>query len=640
MRRSLLPVPLALALAGCGPTPPATPKDRAPGERAPLTATCDGADPVRCALPFPSNTFARADGSTRTGLRLALDGSALTVREDTSLINHADGFSRASPLLTAFPSAVDPGSLGTGDGAALRLYEAQPGDRFGRQVPLRLELATADVSPAGEVLLLGYPRRPLTPASDHVALLLDDVRAADGSPFPQERSTQVALGLQAPESGEEQRHAAYHAPTRALVAQVGVDPRRVLRVWDFTSRSREDARARMLSARAQAQAAVDAGSVTVAWDLVQAPTSGDVALVLEGRLVGLPDFRTSDGTLSVGQDGMPVPTGIHDAPFRLMVPRGGGNYRMAFFGHGTGGNHHEDQFDAQMAAQGLGKVTGLFYGWNDTEVFQTLTRLERMFRGVARSTAGLMQALADLSAVEQALAGPLLGDALSAAQLGGQPNPAAGRRPDLSRATWTGGSLGGTMGLAYTGVSDRIRHAVLNVPGGAWTHFIPGSELYVALRPAMAGGQSSYMDFRMALAMSQGAWDDVDGANWADELAAGEGAALVQQSMGDTVLPNPGSEFAAGAVGATQLGAVLREVPGLPQADEVVGRSGYTQFGAPGSSALSIHGFAARDGVAGDAAREQIFGFLSSVLDGAPRITVPQACRDNTPAGSCDFRAP
>jgi len=224
--------------------------------------------------------------------------------------------------------------------------------------------------------------------------------------------------------------------------------------------------------------------------------------------------------------------------------------------------------------------------------------------------------------------------------LGGQPNPAAGRRPDLSRATWTGGSLGGTMGLAYTGVSDRIRHAVLNVPGGAWTHFIPGSELYIALRPAMAGGQSSYMDFRMALAMSQGAWDDVDGANWADELAEGDGAALVQQSMGDTVLPNPGSEFAAGAVGATQLGAVLREVPGIPHAEEVVGSSGYTQFGAPGTSPLSVHGFAARDGVAGAAAREQIFDFISSVLEGTPRIRVPQACRDNTPAGSCDFRGP
>jgi len=595
---------------------------------------------VRCALPFPSNTFARADDTTRTGLRLAFDGSALTVREDASLLNHADGFSRASPLLTAFPTAVDAASLGSGDGAALRLYEAQPGEHFGRQVALRLDLATADTSPAGEVLLIGYPRRPLTPASDHVALLVDDVRAADGTAFPQERSTQVALGLLAPASEEEQRFAAYHAPTRALVAKVGVDPQHVLRVWDFTSRSREDARARMLSARNQAQAAVDAGAVTVAWDVVQVPTSGDVALVLEGRLLGLPDFRNKDGLLSVGLDGLPLPTGTHEAPFRLMVPRGQGNYRLAFFGHGTGGNFHEEQFDAQMAAQGLGKVNGMFYGWNDAEVFQTLTRLERMFRGVARSTAGLMQALADLSAVEQALAGPLLGDALAAADMGGQVNPAAGRRPDLTLATWTGGSLGGTMGLAYTGVSDRIRHAVLNVPGAAWTHFIPGSELYIALRPAMAGGQSSYMDFRMALAMSQGAWDDVDGANWADELAEGDGAALVQQSMGDTVLPNPGSEFAAGAVGASQLGAVLRDVPGLPHVEEVVGGSGYTQFGAPGTSPLSIHGFAARYGLAGDAAREQIFGFISSVLQGAPHITVPHACRNNTPAGSCDFRAP
>ena len=76
MRRALLA--LSLALCACGPAAPAPVVDRAPGERTPLTARCDAADPVRCALPFPSNTFARADATTRTGLRLALDGSALT----------------------------------------------------------------------------------------------------------------------------------------------------------------------------------------------------------------------------------------------------------------------------------------------------------------------------------------------------------------------------------------------------------------------------------------------------------------------------------------------------------------------------------------------------------------------------------
>lgn len=637
--RQRLSLVAACTFVACGASQDLTPRQA--GERAPLTATCDATDPVRCALPFPSNTFAVKDASTRTGLRVALDGNALTTREDTSKLNHADGFSRASPLLTAFPRPVDPASLGTGDTAALRLYEAQPGERFGRQVPLRFDLASADRSPEGEELLIGYPRRPLAPAFDHVALLMDDVRAEDGSAFPQERPTRVALGLVPPATADERALFAYHAPARELVQKVGVDPARVLRAWDFTVRSREDARARMVKARTLAQGAVDAGEVGVAWDLVQpGPSGSTVELVLEGRLVGVPSIRGEDGQLTLGADGLPVASGAHEMPFRLMVPRGTGNYRMAFFGHGTGGNYHEDQFDAELSARGLGKANGMFYGWNDAEVFQTLTGLERMLRGVGKSTAGLMQGLMDLSALEQALAGPLLADALSAPTLNGQPNPAAGRRPDLDAPVWTGGSLGGTMGLAYTGISERIRTAVLNVAGGAWTHFVPGSELYTVLRPAMAGGQKTLLDFRMALAISQAAWDDVDGANWADELAEGDGQALVQQSMGDTVLPNPGTEFVAGAVGATQLGAVLHPVPGLPLGDEVAARSGYTQFRAEGSTPLAVHGFAAREGPAGDAAREQIFEFLSSVLDGDPRISVPDLCRTNTPAGSCDFRTP
>jgi hypothetical protein len=51
--------------------------------------------------------------------------------------------------------------------------------------------------------------------------------------------TRAALGLAAPATEEQSRARAYHAPTRAMLVRAGVDLAHVSRVWDFTTRSRE-----------------------------------------------------------------------------------------------------------------------------------------------------------------------------------------------------------------------------------------------------------------------------------------------------------------------------------------------------------------------------------------------------------------
>ena len=85
-----VPLSLMVLLFACG-APEVVP--RAPGARAPLTAACDELDPGRCLLPWPSNTFTRVDASSPTGLRLAIDQAALSVDDDASYMNLADGFS-------------------------------------------------------------------------------------------------------------------------------------------------------------------------------------------------------------------------------------------------------------------------------------------------------------------------------------------------------------------------------------------------------------------------------------------------------------------------------------------------------------------------------------------------------------------
>jgi hypothetical protein len=89
-----------------------------------------------------------------------------------------------------------------------------------------------------------------------------------------------------------------------------------------------------------------------------------------------------------------------------------------------------------------------------------------------------------------------------------------------------------------------------------------------------------------------------------------------------------------------QVGAVIVPIDGVAPVAGGGGatRTAITQFRVPSTvtSALDIHGFAAKGSPAGVAAREQIAAFLRSVWAGAPRIDLPPTCAAR-PTRSCDF---
>src|SRR6185437_2117430 len=97
--------------------------DRQPGVRAPLTAACGDMDTVACLLPWPSSTFMVADKSTETGVRVQIAKSSLIAPDDPWSINLANGFSRVTPLVTAFNTNV--GTIPTGANGPVRLIVAQ-----------------------------------------------------------------------------------------------------------------------------------------------------------------------------------------------------------------------------------------------------------------------------------------------------------------------------------------------------------------------------------------------------------------------------------------------------------------------------------------------------------------------------------
>ena len=605
------------------------------GVRAPLTASCDPMDTTRCFLPWPSSVYTVADASTPTGLRVHLDPEQLIAPDDPSSINLADGFSRVTPLVTGFAANVQALPTAADGMGSVRLIVAQHGDpALGSFVPLRFDVEQdQDQNGNTESMVFGYPLRPLEANADYVAVVLDDLPVM-GTPPAASHDAEVALGLVKPATLAEAKLAAYHAPTRAVLAKAGVDPAHVVRVWDFTTRSAQDPTARLAAMRAGALAAVMGGKTTVSITSVDTSAGPPIAAAVVGTIDGLPEYitPTPGSTFTLDANGLPTPIGTRSAPFRVVIPTGTGDYHVVVYGHGTGGSYDETTLDAEIAGSGAAKIGIQFDGWNGTVVLDTFIGLTKIFQGTRYATGMLMQALADATAIESTLSGAL-GDALSAPMLGGMPNPAAGRRPDATHI-WAGGSLGGIMSLVAVSADPTLRYGVLNVPGAAWTHYIPKSQLYTMVAGLLYGPYQGYLNPKQYLAMSQGDWDEVDGAIWAGGLTGRNAAFLVQESIGDPIVPNPGTEMVAVVTSAKQVGAVLVPIAaGIPAATEVTGASGITQYEVTSSNPYDIHGFAAQNTPAGNAARSQIAAFVSSIWAGSPTITVPAGC----PNGNCNF---
>jgi len=647
---------LALALAACsggssdtGNAGVSAVTDRSPGERAPLTGRCDAQDPFRCVLPFPSSTFMAADPDMPTGVRVMVDDTVLPGGDDdATFLNSADGFSRISPILTGFDSLVDtawldalPRATPLPEDAPVQVINAQPGHpAYGQRIPIWAELVLGGAT-GTDHLLIAYPLVPMAPGADHVVVVTDALREADGGDIPVSRTTDLITGLASPRTMEEAELAAYHAPTRAVLEDAGVDAGAVVRAWDFTTRSDKNLTGRL---DRMMEVIREAGGFGVEIDAVRETSEADISVLVLGRLTGVPWFLDEEDRFVLDGQGRPQVLGEGEVRFRVVVPANGydgtpgGDYRIAMYGHGTGGGIGDDSFDEQIAAEGIAKVSLEFGAWNGDDLVWTLQRMLRMNAGVEQSTAMLLHSVVGGYAILQSLDGGL-GAALQAEMLDGLPNPAAGRALITDDPIWVGGSLGGTMGAIIGTAYPEIDTAVLNVPAGAWTHLIPDSLMYEsAMQPVLEAKYGDPIDARMAIALTQTGWDDVDGPLWADRALADGVSFLLQESMGDPVVPNQGTSVLATALGADMVGPPLEPIVGLAVVDEVRDGVGITQYRVPDTGVYDVHGFAARSTLAGAAAMEQIFTFVRSGWDeGSPRVAFPAGCSEVTPAGDCDF---
>ena len=601
----------------------------------PQTAICDPNDSTLCLLPWPSSRFQRSNGSSPTGIRVEVDSQALGREQDCSQLNQADGFSRITPILSAFGAdiAVPDGIWLDGP---LRVYLAEPDhEKYGEPVPLAFHVVKEiDFRGTLKSLLVGYTQVVLEPGARYVAVVTDDLEVVDATVLAPSPETELILGLRRGENQSERQLASYHRATRDVLQDIGIRTDEVVRVWDFYTRS--DASGALQEMRSQALAAVDDGGVVAVADSVTVVPNGPVLMTILGHLEGVPIFH-EDGVMTTDSQGVPVATRTGNAPFRMVVPRTDADYPIVIYGHGGGGAYTDATFDRLITEMGAAKISMPFHGWGREETIRSMLALIDAVEQSGLSANLLLQSFADIGAMNRAIPGALT-QMLEAQTIGGFPNPAAGRKPTSDPTIWIGHSLGATAGLTHVLSEPDIGYAVLSAGGLRWSQWMQHSIVWREYLEAVLGsGYGGDIGASHILAVTQTLWDPVDAAlQWRDMRSAPL-MALVMENLGDTFMPNFATSASAAMLGAVYVGEPIQAHLDAGWEIEVTGQTAMTQYSLANADEADLHDLIFGAHEAGTSAQEQIRDFFQSVWAGNPTITIPDGCATNTPSTQCNF---
>lgn len=271
-----------------------------------------------------------------------------------------------------------------------------------------------------------------------------------------------------------------------------------------------------------------------------------------------------EGTLVLGDDGLPVPQGTVEADLFVHVPgsvrdAAAGSAPVWVFGHGIfsnpglyfGDDKDEDGVIALAEAAGAVVVATTWRGLT-TKDFGVPSSVAGDFGRFPELTDLLAQGVANTAALVRAVTD---GDLLDQAVFDGKADPATLR--------YYGISLGGIEGAVLLSLEDRLPHGVLHVGGSTWSTMLERSVHWTLFEDTLvSSGLDDPADRQLLYSVSQLFWDPVDPASYAADLR--DRSVLWQVAVGDDQVSNLTSYTLARGAGATLLAPAAVEVPGLP----------------------------------------------------------------------------
>lgn len=655
LRWSSLVVGLSLLLAGCGDD-----TRLPPAEESPRVEVVYG-DPLTTQLvPFPSDRYTVPDASTRTGLRLRVDAEAtgdafvasypLVVQR----LGELDGFSTAGGLALQLSAPIDgqafAGSQGgtafealdpqafMGPGSPLLLVDVDPASpAFGATIgllPRYFEQTQDDYYVRDEITIVARPAVPLVPARRYAFFATRALLDLEGRPVVRSAAFEELMS-----GGGGEYEASVREAVQVLQSSVGVAAEDVIVASVFTTESvhdemvalAESARDRPLPAQVEP------------WT-VQQTSEADARVRFRGTFVSPEYRRESDGTFEIA-DGTPVPQsdvelevylGFSDANFSGPRP-------VVIYQHGLGGDKDGSWGTSERLAdvvaggvaviaidspghgfrgdggEGIASSVFGYFGIDPDSGEFDIARARDNFRQMAADQLELVRFVQSLSEL----------DLLPEGAPDGVPDL------DVSQLLYIGHSFGSVQGPTLFALAPEVRHAVWNVGGDGLMFLLEDSGTFSlvvnGLRPPATpdGALARFMSAAQAIV------DPGDPLNYAPYALgasltpagpAGPRSVLLQEVVGDNIVPNSSSHAVARAAGLGLMNGVVPvptlEAVAAPVAGNMAaGSTGVLcQFATMNGGEVATHG----ELIFAEEARAQYVElFRSALADGVGTVLAP-----------------
>jgi hypothetical protein len=473
-----------------------------------------------------------------------------------------DGFSSAAPMMTAFSTGIDPSNLVHYSSYAASVTAASPTVLIdmstGALVHHFAELdAPAAGTPAQQALYI-RPAAMLKGSTRYAVAIKRTLKARGGGELP------IPEGFQAILDGERTTHALLerarprYAEIFAALEAHGIARGDLVTAWDFTTASREAARADLVSARDAALAAMGPNAANLMFTAAETPTTDPrLARRYDGQF-DAPLFLsngggTAPGTALVrGADGKPVTGGMYRAPFTAIVPAcaltAPAPVPIMIYGHGLLGDA------TQVHSSGTRHAA--------TEL--CMVAIGTDMRGMSNMD------LANVAlALNDANHGPLIFDVLvqgmvnhvALVQIARGPMEQALFRDagkplvDPSQVFFYGISQGGIMGTTVCAIDPVIERCVLQVGAINYSLLLERSRDWPTYRTTLAGSYLEPLKIALIINLMQQQWDRTEPTAVADAILTGgipgtpDKQVLMQIAIADDEVSNVASEYQARTMG-------------------------------------------------------------------------------------------
>lgn len=579
-RASLLSLTLLLLLcpAGCSdaPVPDVAALDIPEGCN--LFATSDS-----CSLPYPSRFSQRADPSSPTGVRLALDPARLPLRDgevplDVSEYNRADGASPLSPILVHFGADIDLTDLPTlqdlgrslDESGAVAIFNADTGERvlFFAEMDRNLREGFDD-----RYAFILRPVEPLAMGARHIVAIRSSLRTTEGAP------PASPPAFQALRDGKRTTHAGLEAVRGEFegvfefLGDHGFAREDLLLAWDFKVASEDYVLGSVLSMRAEALAEAGETGLPYAITEVTSDPNPNISRIVYGTFE-VPTYLRADDTFDYDADHRPVRQAANRSyEFTMLIPKRaelGEPLPLVVLGHGIFGEGRKfltEGSDAE-AIQRLSEEFGAvaiatdWIGLSGKDIARVGLELGNNLDRIGIVTDQLQQSLVNHLVMTKLARGALQEDP--------QIKVTAGPLIDTTRTYYWGASLGGIQGSSFISISDVIARAAFGVPGAGWATMISRSIVFPPIRAFLEPHYPDPLDFLIGTTLVQARFDHTDPGNLSKLMftrplpdAPPGRRVILQEAIGDSQVPNMTSEILARAMGVKLLTPAHSEVFGL-----------------------------------------------------------------------------